>query len=61
MTWKLMTILPTVIDEEEFEPLKHYLQEIQINVNFISLLVGLLIYLTNIWFIAHNGLEYGKK
>lgn len=26
MTWKLMTILPTVIDEEEFEPLRHYLQ-----------------------------------
>ncbi|RXN71235.1 exodeoxyribonuclease V subunit gamma [Providencia rettgeri] len=27
MTWKLMTILPTVIDEEEFEPLRHYLQQ----------------------------------
>lgn len=27
MTWKLMTILPTVINEEEFEPLRHYLQE----------------------------------
>lgn len=27
MTWKLMTILPTVIDEEEFEPLRLYLQK----------------------------------
>ncbi|WP_369308522.1 exodeoxyribonuclease V subunit gamma [Providencia rettgeri] len=26
MTWKLMTILPNVIGEEEFEPLRHYLQ-----------------------------------
>ena len=27
MTWKLMTILPDVINEPEFEPLRHYLQE----------------------------------
>ncbi|MDV5226466.1 exodeoxyribonuclease V subunit gamma [Providencia rettgeri] len=26
MAWKLMKILPEVIDEEEFEPLRHYLQ-----------------------------------
>ncbi|MGO2304954.1 MAG: exodeoxyribonuclease V subunit gamma [Providencia sp.] len=27
MTWKLMTILPEVIGEDEFEPLRHYLQQ----------------------------------
>ncbi|MEQ5126375.1 exodeoxyribonuclease V subunit gamma [Providencia alcalifaciens] len=27
MTWKLMTILPNVINEAEFEPLRHYLQD----------------------------------
>lgn len=27
MTWKLMTILPTVINEAEFEPLRHYLND----------------------------------
>ncbi|ELZ5938564.1 exodeoxyribonuclease V subunit gamma [Providencia stuartii] len=26
MTWKLMKILPTVIDEDDFEPLRHYLE-----------------------------------
>ncbi len=41
--------------------LKHYLQEDTDKRKFIRLLVGLLIYLTNIWFIAHNGLEYGKN
>ncbi|MGG4608920.1 exodeoxyribonuclease V subunit gamma [Providencia sp. Me31A] len=27
MTWKLMTILPSVIAEDEFEPLRYYLQQ----------------------------------